>query len=144
MRVHKGGIHLKVSNIYASLNFYRLFGLKPVFSYGTDKFFSAAKLGKITTAKEKYNGVVFDLNGMIFEIADGHLAVKEEVFKAKMQSSKISLLLDVDSVNEVAEIAHTEKIKISVPITEFPWGSKEIVIKDPDEVVVVFRELLVE
>ncbi|MCA9374963.1 VOC family protein [Candidatus Dojkabacteria bacterium] len=141
--IKKCGVHIKSKDIYKSFDFYSSLGFKPVFSYGTAEFYSRIiELDSIQTVEEKYNGVVFDVSGMIFEIADGHIAVKDGVFKTEMKNSKISLIVDVDAVNEVVRITKKKKYKISVPVKVYPWGSKEVVIKDPDGVVIVFRELL--
>jgi len=75
------GVHIKVSDFKKSLAFYTALGFKKVFEYGPDK-----------TVKEAYNGTVFEIGGTKLEIADGHRAVKPEVFAPPMPNSKISSL----------------------------------------------------
>jgi hypothetical protein len=51
-------------------------------------------------------------------------------------------MIDVNSVAQVERICNENGFRISVPIKEYPWGAKEIVLKDPDGFVLVFREFL--
>lgn len=138
--INQFGIHLKVKNIPQSLSFYKSFGFKEVFAYG-DKVF-LRRFHKIPTAPEKYCGVVFGICDSLFEIADGHLAVKPKVFKEKITSPKISAMIHVRSVDTIKNICKKNKYRITVPIKTFPWGTKEIVIKDPDGFLLVFIEKL--
>lgn len=133
------GIHLKVKDIKKSLTFYRSFGFTEIFAYGSNDFLSQFA-GSLPTAPEKYNGVTFSLGDARLEIADGHIAVKPHVFKEDITSSKVSAMVYVDSVDLVVEITETNNIPIAVPIREFPWGTREVVIKDPDGFVLVFIE----
>lgn len=135
------GIHLKVKDITKSYEFYKSFGLNPVFAYGNNHFLKKFK-PSIPTVSEKYNGVSFDINGAIFEIADGHVAVKAEVFQKTIDSSKVSAMLTVPSVQKVIQACKLHNYSIAVPPQKFPWGTKEIVIKDPDGFVLVFVEKL--
>jgi len=137
--INKFGVHIKVSNFKASYNFYKGLGFKEIFAYGHKRFLS--KLPKtIPTASEKYKGVVFKIGNSLFEIADGHLAVKPEVFKKRVQTSKISAMLHVDSLSPIITKCKKHKIQIAVPPRKFPWGTKELVLKDPDGFVLVFIE----
>lgn len=136
--IAKFGIHLKVKDINKSLAFYKSFDLKPVFAYGNKVFLSQFK--NIPTVTEKYRGVTFDVNGALIEIADGHLAIKLKVFQETIFSSKISAMLYVKSVNEVVKICNKNNYEIAVPIQEFPWGTKEVVVIDSDGFVLVFIE----
>ena len=132
------GVHIKCADIDKSLEFYLNYDLKPIFAYGSKEW--QQKFQNIDTVDEKYNGVslgIGDSNEAI--IADGHIAVKPEVFMKRVKSSKISLFLDVESVMEVEEIARRNSYKIIEEITSYPWGMDEIVVRDPDGVVVVFR-----
>jgi len=139
--INKFGIHIKVSDLDASYDFYRKLGFKETFAYGNKHFLS--KLDKsIPTAPEKYRGVVFEIGNSLFEIADGHLAVKPEVFKQKIKCSKVSAMLHVNSLSEVLQRCKKHKIDVAVPPRKFPWGTREIVIKDPDGFVLVFIEKL--
>lgn len=137
--ITKFGIHLKASNLTKSYNFYKNLGFQECFAYGNKKFLN--KLSKkIPTAPEKYNGVVFEIGNSLFEVADGHLAVKPHVFKEKIDSSKVSAMLHVDSLSTIINACKKHNIKIAVPPRKFPWGTKELVIKDPDGFVLVFIE----
>jgi uncharacterized glyoxalase superfamily protein PhnB len=72
------------------------------------------------------------------EIADGHRAVKPEVFARPMVDSKVSLMLGVESLRSIIEICKREGIAIAVKPRHYYWGTLELVIKDPDGVVLVF------
>jgi uncharacterized glyoxalase superfamily protein PhnB len=139
--VKQFGIHLKVKDINKSLKFYRLLKLKPCFAYGKKSFLKQFK-NKVPVASEKYNGVVFEINNTLFEIADGHIAVKSNVFKEKIQSPKISAMIYVSSVNQILKLLKKNNYKISVFPKIYPWGTKELVVKDPDGFVLVFIEKL--
>jgi uncharacterized glyoxalase superfamily protein PhnB len=119
------------------LNFYLSLGFTPVFAYGSPEF---TKQFSFPTAPEKYQGVSFAVGDAIFEIADGHIAVKQEVFGEMVQSSKISMFFDIDSVDEFVKVCQKCDIKIVVEPKAYPWGTKEVVVKDPDGTVLVFRE----
>lgn len=131
------GIHLKVTDFKKSLFFYKKLGFKEFFAYGGKKFLESFG-NSIPTAPEKYNGVVFKINNTLFEIADGHIAVKPEVFKQKIESSKISAMIQVGSLYEIIKICKKNRFKIAVQPRIFPWGTREMVIKDPDGFVLVF------
>ncbi len=139
--IHQFGIHLKVRDINRSLSFYKLFGFNEIFGLGSEEF-----LGKlhpsIPKVAENYNGVVFEIGNALFEIADGHVAVKKEVFQEVVPNSKLSAMIYVDSVEHIDKVCRKNKIHISVPIRKYHWGTKEVVIKDPDGFVLVFIERL--
>jgi uncharacterized glyoxalase superfamily protein PhnB len=136
----KLGVHIKCSDIYNSLKFYRSLGFNEVFAYGSGDFLEEISKD-IATVSENYNGVSFEIGGAVLEIADGHLAVKPGVFEEKIKSSKLSLFFDIESLSELQEACEKNNIKISVPPKHYHWGSTELVVKDPDGVVLVFREL---
>ena len=122
------GTHIKVSDFQASIKFYETLGFQKVFEYGPDK-----------EVKEEYNGKVYEAGGGCkLEIADGHRAVKPEVFKQKVESSKISLMVNVDSVAEIIEKCSQNGISLAVGARHYYWGTLEVVVKDPDGVVLVF------
>ncbi len=137
--MYKFGIHLKVKNIVKSLSFYQALGLKPCFAYGDKKFLKQFN-NKIPTAQELYRGVSFDINGATLEIADGHLAVKSEVFKETINSSKVSAMINVPSLEKIEAICQSHSFNISVLPKIYPWGTREMVVKDPDRFVLVFIE----
>ena len=121
------GTHIKVSNFQKSKKFYEALGFKKVFEYDPDK-----------DIKEGYNGVVFEHGDCKLEIADGHRAVKEEVFKRSMEDSKISLMVQVEDLGEITSRCKKHGIDIAVGIRHYYWGTLEVVVKDPDGVVLVF------
>lgn len=121
------GVHIKVRDFGKSLAFYKALGFKKVFEYGPGK-----------SVPEDYNGAVFEHGGAKLEIANGHRAVKRSVFEKSMVSSKISLMINVDSIEEVINVAKKAGIKLAVGPRHYYWGTLEVVIKDPDGVVLVF------
>jgi len=121
------GTHLKVTDFNKSLRFYEALGFKKVFEYGRDK-----------KVKEDYNGTVFEHGGCKLEIADGHRAVKPEVFKQPITSSKVSLMVNIDSISELIKTAKDAGIKLAVGPRHYYWGTIEVVIKDPDGLILVF------
>lgn len=132
--IKKIGTHLKVSNFARSRAFYEALGFQPVFEYGpglqlTDK-----------TAPENYSGITFATEDgtALFEIADGHVAVKPEVFRKRVTSSKVSLMIHVESLKDVMDRAKKAGIRLVADPVNFHWGSTEIVIKDPDGFILVF------
>lgn len=141
--INRFGIHLKVKDINKSYDFYKALGFKAIFTYGSKE--SVEKVVKdfpgVGSAPEKYNGITFDINGSLFEIADGHLAVKPEVFKQGISSSKVSAMIDGD-VDEIVRVAMENNFEIAVQPREFPWGTREVVLRDPDGFILVFREFI--
>lgn len=121
------GIHIKVADFKKSVSFYQHLGFKKVFEYGPNK-----------SVREDYSGTVYEFNGTKLEIADGHRAVEAQVFKDKVISSKISLMIGVDSLSSLIKICKKNNIKISRKPIHYYWGTLEMVIKDPDGVVLVF------
>lgn len=121
------GVHIKVRNFDKSVIFYESLGFKKVFEYGPEM-----------SVKEDYRGTTFEHNGCKLEIAEGHRAVKPEVFQEQVKSSKISLMIQADSIHEILEKCHQHKIAIAVGPRHYYWGTLELVIKDPDGVVLVF------
>lgn len=135
------GVHVKCKSIEKSLGFYLKLGFTPIFAYGSVEFTTQFSC---PTATEKYSGVTFGIGSALFEIADGHIAVKSEVFRETVLSSKVSMMFDINSVDDFVALCDEEKIQVAVPPRIFPWGTKEVVLKDPDGVVLVFREMLVK
>lgn len=121
------GAHIKVSNFKKSKKFYETLGFKKVFEYGPDQ-----------DAREEYDGVVFEHGGCKLEMADGHRAVKGGVFKRAMEDSKISLMVYVDDLREIISKCEENGIDIAVGPRHYYWGTLEVVVKDPDGVVLVF------
>lgn len=121
------GTHIKVKDFSASKVFYETLGFKQVFAYGPDQ-----------EVKEDYRGMVFQVGDTKLEIADGHRAVKPEVFTRPMPDSKVSLMINVESLVPVIELCQKHNIALSVGPRHYYWGTLELVVKDPDGVVLVF------
>ena len=121
------GVHIKVRDFEKSVGFYKALGFRSVFEYGPSK-----------DVVEDYSGMVFDVGGAMLEIADGHRAVKPEVFKETVLSSKISLMIEVESLKNILEDCSKAYIDIAVQPRHYYWGKLELVIKDPDGTVLVF------
>lgn len=140
--MNKFGIHIKVKNIQKSYAFYKALGFKAVFAYGSMEWQDLIKQDYpgTPTANENYEGVTFEFNDGLLEIANGHVAVKPETFKESIASSKVSCMLDSDSVDEVVEICRKNDFEIAVGPRDFPWGTREVVLRDPDGFIIVFRE----
>src|SRR6185369_7590197 len=107
------GIHLKVKDIKASREFYEKIGFKPVFGYGSEEFRKTLP-SDCPSAPEQYQGVTYKIvDGAEFEIADGHIAVKKEVFTEAISSSKVSGMIKVKSVVPIIK-AYEDRIKFPV------------------------------
>lgn len=120
------GIHVKVKNFKKSYKFYSALGFVPIFEYGPKK-----------AVKEDYSGAVFELKGTKIEIANGHRAVRGEVFLEQIMSSKISLMVNVDSLYDVIELCQVNNIRLYAGPRHYYWGTLEVAIKDPDGMVIV-------
>lgn len=139
--MNKFGIHIKVKDIIKSYTFYKAFGFKPVFAYGSSNWQNQIKKDFVNTptVNENYEGVTFELNNSLLEIANGHIAVKPEVFKEDITSSKVSAMIDTDSISNIVEICNRFGFEIAVQPKDYPWGSREVVVRDPDGFILVFR-----
>lgn len=126
-KINNIGIHIKVKDFKKSKLFYDRLGFKKIFEYGPNK-----------KVKEDYNGVVYQHGGGKLELADGHRAVKPKVFKESVASSKISLMINVESVASIINSCKSRDIPIAVGPRHYYWGTLEVVVKDPDGVVLVF------
>ncbi|HCC31200.1 MAG TPA: hypothetical protein DEQ03_14310 [Marinilabiliales bacterium] len=121
------GTHIKVKNFQKSKTFYLSLGFKPIFEYGPD-----------CQVKEDYSGIVFEAGGGVLEIAGGHRAVKAATFQEKINSSKISLMIKVDSLETIKKFCQENQIEIAVTPRHYYWNTLEMVVKDPDGTVLVF------
>lgn len=126
-RISKVGINFKVRDFDKSRAFYDKFGFKKLFEFGPN-----------LEEKSKFRGLFYEVGNTLFEISEGHLAVKPEVFEAPVQNSKISLMVYVDSLIPILDTCEEHQIELSVKPREFPWGQIGVVVKDPDSFVVVF------
>jgi uncharacterized glyoxalase superfamily protein PhnB len=133
-KINKLGIHIKVKNFNVSKNFYLALGFRPIFEYGPDLEFTDR------TAPEKYRGITFATpNGdALLEVADGHIAVKQDVFEEAVHSSKISVMIQVNSIHDVLTIVKENSIEVVKDPICYHWGTTEVVLKDPDGVILVF------
>lgn len=60
--------------------------------------------------------------------------------KEKRTSSQISLMIPVDSIGEIMQICQQNNFSIAVAPRHYYWNTLELVVKDPDGVVLVFIE----
>lgn len=127
MKIQGIGTHIKVKDFAKSVRFYQALGFSKVFSYGPNE-----------KVKEDYNGMVFQHGGCKLEIADGHRAVKSEVFEREMNDSKVSLMIYIDDIRVILRCCEIENISLAVEPRHYYWGTSEVVVKDPDGVVLVF------
>ncbi len=132
------GTHIKAADFTKSKHFYETLGFTKVFEYGPDKTFQKDAKGNLVSAPERYHGMTFSHGGCKLEIANGHRAVKPYVFKEKVKSSKISLMIPVDSIAKVIDVCKKNRIPLAVGPRHYYWGTLEVVVKDPDGVVLVF------
>jgi len=76
------------------------------------------------------------------ELGEDHIAIKKEVFKEEVKSSKVSAMLDVDSLKEIRKICEENNFEIAKSEVTYSWGTKELVVRDPDGFILVFREFV--
>lgn len=136
--VSRFGIHIKTKDFARSYDFYKKFGFKEEFAYGPKEFLESLPK-EIPTAPENYCGVTFNLGGAMFELGENHIAIKPEVFKEAIKSSKVSAMLDVESVEEIIAICEENNFEIAKEPTNYSWGTREVVVRDPDGFILVFR-----
>lgn len=127
IRIRKYGANLKVRDFEASRAFYDALGFQPIVEFGPN-----------SESKQKFRGVIYGIGDSILEIAEGHIAVKPEVFTRQLMDSKISLMVYVDSLIPLLDACEKNKIKIAVKPRKFPWGQIGLVVIDPDGLVLVF------
>lgn len=132
------GTHIKVAHFSKSKAFYEALGFKKIFEYGPEKTFEKDHSGNLISAPESYSGATFMHRGCKLEVADGHRAVKPSVFKEQIKNSKISLMITVNSLQEVIERCRKASIPLAVGPRHYYWGTLELVVKDPDGLVIVF------
>ena len=132
------GTHIKVADFEASRKFYEALGFEKSFEMGPKIPFKKDATGNLISVPEDYQAIDFVYGGCKLEIADGHRAVKPEVFKEKVTSSKISLMIPVDSLEDIIDRCKNNGIELAVGPRHYYWGTLELVVKDPDGVVLVF------
>lgn len=129
------GIHIKVRDIATSRAFYESLGFNPIFGYGDDDFRATLPKG-VGSAPEQYRGVTYRLaDNAELEIADGHIAVKKEVFATEIADPKISGMIRVKSIVPILNVA-LDAVKF--PVRKYYWGSVEVALRDPDGFVLIF------
>lgn len=129
------GIHIKVKDILKSRQFYEDLGFVPVFGYGDDAFRATLPEG-CASAPERYHGVTYNLSDTSqLEIADGHIAVRKDVFGESISSPKVSGMVKVASL---VPIADKLKSLTTFPVRKYYWGTIEVAVKDPDGFVLIF------
>lgn len=138
MNIKGIGTHLKIKDFSKSKKFYMDLGFKPIFEYGPELQFKKDDKGNVVTVPEEYHGIVFEHGGCKLEIADGHRAVKPNVFQESIPSSKVSLMVYVDKVSEIIDRCKKVNIQLAVGPCHYYWGTIEVVVKDPDGFVLVF------
>ena len=121
------GAHIKVKDFQKSKWFYTTLGFKKVFAYGPNE-----------AAKENFNGITFAVGNAKLEIGEGHIAVKPEVFKETVPSSKMSLMINVNNVHDLLDICQKSNIPVAVGPRHYYWNTIEVVLIDPDGVRLVF------
>lgn len=132
--IKKIGTHIKVSNFTESRAFYLALGFQPIWE-------SAPDLEQTSTSgPEEGSLVIFATEDgtALLEIGDSHPAINPEVFKERVPSSKVSLMVHVSSLEEIIDRAEQAKIAITRQPVNFEWGTTELVMRDPDGFVVVF------
>lgn len=143
MRYTGLGIHLKVRNITESRSFYEdALGLDPIRGAGTPEFRRslpvslASKPGDgLPGSPDTWNSVTYQPTpNAELEIGDGHPAVDSDVFKRGVEGPKVSAMLHVDSL---VPLMRDRGVHPTYPVRVYPWGSVEVVLKDPDGFVVV-------
>ncbi len=133
---HQGfGVHLKVADFDASRKFYESLGFKPVFSYGSAEHLKTLPEG-LASAPEKYRGMTFEVGNSNFEIAEGHVGLKNnDSFKEIISSPKVSAMVRVDSLEPLFT---NPLVNITFPVRHYYWGTIEAAFRDPDGFVLVF------
>jgi catechol 2,3-dioxygenase-like lactoylglutathione lyase family enzyme len=126
-RIVQIGTHIKVRDFDQSMAFYTGLG-----------FPLLRRFGPGTEMPEKYRGAVFQVGSAYLEIAEGHKPIKPEVFLERIQSSKVSLLVNVESLQPLIAACRRHDIPILVPPRRFPWGQIELVVRDPDGLILSF------
>ncbi len=134
------GIHIKTKDFSKSLDFYLKLGFQPVFVYGPPNFLQ--QFTEVASAPERYRGISFNINNAILELGEDHVAIKKEVFQERIPSSKVSAMVDVASVAEVRQICEQNNFEIAKTEVDYPWGTRELVVRDPDGFILVFRQKL--
>lgn len=138
------GIHLKVDDIAASRAFYEdVLGLAPTRAAGSDVFRkslppslpSGADDG-LPGSPDSWNSVTYEPSPSApLEIGDGHPAVERpDVYREPVRGPKVSAMLHAESL---LPLVRDRDVRPSYPVRVYPWGTVELVLKDPDDFVIV-------
>lgn len=128
------GVHIKVSDIHESKAFYDSLGFKPVFAMGTEDYRKTLDDG-VESVPEKYNGLIYDVNGAKLEIADGHVGVKNQnIFGETIDSEKVTAMINVESL---VPLFTNDLVDLVFPVRKYYWGTVEAAFRDPDGFVIV-------
>jgi predicted ATPase/DNA-binding XRE family transcriptional regulator len=149
------GIMIKVKDALASHRFYTAFGsafkLVPVRAYGDAEF--AKKFAEICPGVDcrprKDAGIIYNISSRggpraRLEVSEGHPDVPPGVHEKDMETAKVSIRLEVDSLAEIIRTpAYQEAARRATSdrggfVKSYNWGTIEAPIRDPDGVVVVF------
>lgn len=132
------GVHIKVSDFAKSKKFYETLGFQKIFEYGPEKTFEKDATGNLISATESYHGATFMHGTAKLEIADGHRAVKPEVFLQPITSPKVSLMINIENMSDFLDTCKKSNITPTVGPRHYYWGTLETVVKDPDGLILVF------
>lgn len=138
MTINSIGTHIKVADFAKSKKFYESLGFTKVFQYGPNVPFKKDNQGNVISVPEHYNGITFQQGGCKLEIGENHVAVKPKVFQERVTSSKVSLMIYVDSIAILINQCKKAGIPLEVGPRHYYWGTLEAVVKDPDGLVLVF------
>jgi transcriptional regulator with XRE-family HTH domain len=149
------GISIKVRSTLTSHAFYSSFGsafrLVPVRAYG-DPAFAKAFAGicpGVDCRPRNYCGIIYNIisrggQRARLEVSEGHPDVPHAVHQTDMETAKVSIRLEVDSLADVIRSrAYQEAAGRAVTdrggfVKSYNWGTIEAPIRDPDGVVIVF------
>ena len=126
-KMSKLGVNLKVKDFEKSRAFYDALGFRKLFEFGPD-----------VEEHSKFRGIFYEVGNALLEVSEGHMAVKPEVFESPIHTSKVSLMVYVQSLIPILDICKARQVEISVKPRQFPWGQIGVVVKDPDGFVIAF------
>lgn len=113
------GVNLKVADLARSRVFYEALGFQELGAFA--------------------GGVVYGIGGVaLLELNDRHPAVAPAVFQERITTAKTSLMVKVPSLLPILAAAERKRIPLAVPPRRFPWQTIEVVVRDPDGLIVVF------
>jgi len=149
------GINIQVKDALASHRFYSSFGsafkLVPARAYGDSEFAQefAKACPKVDCRPRKDSGIIYNIIGRAgqrarLEVSEGHPEVSTDVHATNMETAKVVIRIEVDSLAEVIRSpAYQEAAKRAVSsrggfVKSYNWGTIEAPVRDPDGVVIIF------